>query len=100
VARTPVAQLALDAGAQRRIISLTGRLTLHLELPHPRLNSGEPAPCHEVRMRTDGAIGQRPGIGVGLAHERPAHAANPVLTVTMRILAFILAADALKPDGI
>ena len=47
-----------------------------------------------------GLVRQRPGIGVGLAHERPAHAANPVLTVTMRILAFILAADALKPDGI
>jgi hypothetical protein len=45
-------------------------------------------------MRADGPLRER-GIGVGLADERPAHAASPAVPVTMQILTFILATDAL-----
>jgi len=79
---TPVTQFALDAGTQRRIIALAGRLPLRFELAHPRLYGGESTSRDEVRMRADGPVRELPGIGVGLADERAAHAASPAVPVT------------------
>src|SRR5438270_686417 len=68
--------------AQRRLgAELVQRLRLAqglFELAPERLDGLQAPRGDEVRMRADGSLGERRGIGIRLAHERAAHAASPV----------------------
>jgi len=80
--RAPVAQVALDAGTLRDILSFAPARTLCFELAHARLDGREPTPGNEVGMRADRPLGQRLRVGIRLTHERPAH--GTLIPVTMQ----------------
>src|SRR5438132_3447 len=73
-----VAQVALDARAGRLVAAVARGLSFGLELAHARLDGLQAPWGDEVRMRADGSLGERRGIGIRLAYERAAHAASPV----------------------